>query len=156
MKIKILPNETYLAESKDKPIEGRSYNLEDATNGTSAQNKTFHALLSCYYASGMCSYQVESMADFKKQIKRQLGAGFDCYYYAGWDKDFEKPQIYKFTNKEDIPKGINKNQVFGHLKSWANYTKPERTSTIDNLIAEMRQAGVNSKKFDEIMEGLEQ
>jgi phytoene/squalene synthetase len=42
----------------------------------------------------------------------------------------------------------------GTLKSWAKYTKKERRETIDRLINTMIQCGVNSKKFDEILEGM--
>ena len=47
-----------------------------------------------------------------------------------------------------------KNLARGRLKSWADYTKKERTETIDRLISEMHQAGVNSTKFSEILEGM--
>jgi len=46
--------------------------------------------------------------------------------------------------------------LYGLLKSWADYTKKERTETIDRLIAEMIQAGINSGKFHEILDGMEQ
>jgi DNA-binding transcriptional regulator YhcF (GntR family) len=46
--------------------------------------------------------------------------------------------------------------VYGILKSWHDYTKKERTETIDRLIAEMLQAGVNSNKFHEILRSMEE
>jgi hypothetical protein len=41
------------------------------------------------------------------------------------------------------------------LKSWRDYSKKERQMTIDNLISEMMQAGVNNKHFEEILQGME-
>ena len=46
------------------------------------------------------------------------------------------------------------NYIRGRLKSWGDYSKKERTETIDKLIAEMIQAGVSSKKFTEILKGM--
>jgi hypothetical protein len=43
----------------------------------------------------------------------------------------------------------------GRLKSWAAYTKKERKETIDRVISAMIQSGVQTKKFYEIMEGLQ-
>jgi len=116
MKILILDNDKYMLESKETPIVGRHYNLEDAESGTQAQNKAFHALIQEYYITGMSSYIADSLPDFKKQIKKYLGAG---------------------------------------LKSWSDYIKKQRRSTMSNLITEMLAAGVNTGKFNEIMEGLE-
>ena len=40
--------------------------------------------------------------------------------------------------------------------SWTDYTKTERTSAIDKLIAEMHQAGVQTAKFYEILKGMDE
>jgi len=42
------------------------------------------------------------------------------------------------------------------LKSWSDYTKKERQLTIDNIINEMFQVGVNSNRFNEILQGMEE
>jgi len=41
------------------------------------------------------------------------------------------------------------------LKYYAENAKRERTETIDRLIAEMIQAGINTNKFNEILRGAE-
>jgi hypothetical protein len=41
------------------------------------------------------------------------------------------------------------------VKSWGDYTKRERMESIDRLISEMIQAGVDSRKFHEILTQLE-
>jgi hypothetical protein len=164
MKIRILPDETYEVMSKAKPVIGGVYNLEDAKNGTSAQRAAFHALLNVYYNSGLWSYEGSgynkgaTLEEFKKLIKRKLGAGFERYVYIemvdGW------PRIAECEKREDIPKYIlsdpdKANYIRGILKSWADYTKTEARLTMDNLISEMHQVGVNSPKFYEILEGME-
>jgi hypothetical protein len=164
MKIRILPDETYEVMSKSKPLIGGVYNLEDAKNGTSAQNAAFHSLLEEYYKSGLWSYQGSgynkgaTLDEFKKLIKRKLGAGFESYVYIamvdGW------PKIAECEKREDIPAYVmndpdKANYVRGRLKSWADYSKEERRKTMDNLISEMHQVGVNTKHFYEILEGME-
>ena len=166
MKILILEKEQYLVESKDSPIIGRHYNLEDSETGTAAQNKAFHALIQEYFKIGMHSYKADNIADFKNHIKRNLGAGFEAYVYVEIKKpvmgmeNLDRPIIKDAAKYLDIPEEIRKDPYFkelirGRLKSWSNYTKKQRQKTMDNLIAEMLAAGVNSKKFNEIMEGME-
>jgi hypothetical protein len=158
IKILILEENKYLVESEEAPKEGHYYFLESATEGTLAQNKTFHALTMEYFKSGMHSYNADSYKEFKKQIKRQLGQGFDAYIY-GYILD-GKPKTKKVSNKKDIPEYILNDpdfseNIIGNLKSWSDYTKKQRKETIDNVISEMLQSGINTPKFQEIMKGLE-
>ena len=85
MKILILENDQYMRESKDSPIVGKRYLLEDAVNGTQSQNKAFHALLQVYYNSGQHSYDAVDFATFKNLIKKNLGAGFESFIFAQYD-----------------------------------------------------------------------
>lgn len=162
MKILILENDQYMVESKDSPVIGRHYSLEDFQTGTQAQNKAFHALITEYYKSGMHSYSNVDLAEFKKLIKKNLGAGFESFIYVEIDYNTfgVKPQIKDAKTYLDIPISIRqdpdmKDIIRGKLKSWADYTKKERMRTMDNLISEMHQVGINSKKFMEILEGME-
>jgi len=63
--------------------------------------------------------------------------------------------LHKVKSLEQVPEGIPKSHIMGKLKSWADYTKKERRQAIDKLIAEMIQVGVNTKKFYEILDGME-
>ena len=167
MKIQILPKDEYIVESKDCPVVGRSYFLEDEAEGTQRQNKAFHALVQEYWKTGQHSYNVDNFDDFRNQIKRSLGEGFQSFIYVemihpvmGLDS-LIKPKIMDAKKYEDIPEAIRKdpdmkNLIRGKLKSWADYTKKQRINCVDNLIAEMHEAGVNSKKFNEILEGMEE
>lgn len=139
------------------PEVGHYYFLESATEGTSAQNKTFHALTLEYFKSGQSSYDADNYDDFKNIIKRHLGAGFDGFVFA--EILFDKPVLRHAKTKEDIPEYIRndpnfKDMIFGKLKSWADYTKTQRRTTIDNVINEMFQCGINTNKFQEILKGM--
>ncbi len=163
MKIQILENEQYMVESKDKPVIGRHYSLEDSVSGTQAQNKAFHALITEYYKSGMHSYDKVDLVQFKKLIKKNLGVGFESFIYVtiSHSHGVYIPIIHDAKIYDDIPERVRKDPdhrqtIRGKLKSWSDYTKKERMKTMDNLISEMHQVGVNTKKFMEILEGLEE
>lgn len=141
-----------LMMGKDLPIVGKYYNLEDASEGSNAQNKTFHALTLEYFKSGQSSYDVSSYAEFKIEIKIQLGEGYEKFFYGAIVDG--KPKIIEVKTKEEIPKGIALDLIRAKLKSWSDYTKKQRKETIDNVITEMLAAGVNTTKFEEILEGM--
>ena len=117
---------------------GCHYNVELANEGTDAQNKTFHALLQCYWTSGCHSYDVRSFEHFRALIKLYLGAGME--------------RFWNLTNTDGTP--CPKGRPDYRLKSWADYTKKERQLTIDNLISEMTLVGVNNAHFEEILRGM--
>lgn len=143
----------------DQPEVGHYYFIESATEGTSAQNKLFHSLTMEYFRSGMHSYNCSDYGDFKDQIKRKLGEGFECFIYAEIGNN-GKAYLQEAKTSDEIPNHIMKDEdmkgmIRGKLKSWANYTLKQRKKCIDNVITEMLQAGVNTKKFDEILKGIE-
>jgi hypothetical protein len=138
------------------------YEVQDAAEGTEAQNKAFHALVAEYFVSGLCSYPAKSADELKKYIKKTYGAGFDYYIAAVQCKTYPNAgavRQVKYKTKEEALKNATwfgrEQAVFGVLKSWGKYTKAERMKTMDGLISEMLQAGANSKKFEEILKGLE-
>ena len=155
MIIQITPD-GFIHLSGDAPEVGRKYLLEDATEGTQAQNRAWHSLAQEYWTSGLHSYPAKTFAQFRDYLKRDLGAGFESFVVATPDG------IKKAATKAeavDILKAFGIDEVnryaLGKLKSWADYTKKERIAAIDRLIAEMIQAGCNSAKFQEILKGLE-
>ena len=161
---------TFIVHGKEQPEVGGYYYLESAKSGTQEQNKAFHALVGEYYKSGLHKYDTVSYAEFKDLIKRDLGAKFEAFIYVEMEKynydgyggvieQGERPVIKDAQTYEDIPEHIRqdpelKSLARGRLKSWSKYTKKERTSTIDKLISEMLQVGVDTKKFHEIIEGM--
>ena len=140
----------YLLEKSEAPKVGKRYVLDDAETGTIAQGKAWHALAQEYWRSGASSYTADNFMAFRDLLKRDLGAGFECYIYA------DENGLHKVKSLEQIPEGIPQSHIMGKLKSWSDYTKKERRYAIDSLIAEMIQVGVNTRKFAEIMQGLEQ
>jgi len=154
----------YVLVRGETPEIGLVYSLEDTTKGTDRQNRAFHPLLVEYYRSGLWSYQGSgynagaTLHEFKDLVKRKLGAGFESYVYA--DMGNGRAVIRKAQRYEDIPEEIRSSPdrrelILGKLKSWADYTKKERRLTIDNLIAEMHTVGVQTKRFYEILEGMQ-
>jgi hypothetical protein len=138
------------------PQVGHKYQLEDLTEGTGEQNRAFHALCQEYWASGLHSYPAKTFAQFRDYIKRDLGAGFESFVVAtpdGIKKAADRTEVSEILTRYGITD--TNTYALGKLKSWADYTKKERIATIDHLIAEMIQAGVNSAKFQEILRGME-
>jgi len=119
---------------------GHYYNVEPINAGTGEQNRAFHALVQEYWASGVHSYNAKNFVHFRELIKLYLGVGSEKYYSLVDDQG--KPTAEPILS--------------WRIKSWANYSKKERTETVSRLIAEMIQAGVNTPKFTEILRGMEQ
>jgi len=103
------------------------------------------------------STSAKDFNEFRNYIKRDLGAGFECFIYAVIENG--KPVIKDAKTLEEIPESVRhdpdlKKLVRGRLKSWADYSKLERTSAIDRLISEMDQAGVRTPKYYAILQGM--
>jgi len=141
----------------DDLIEGRYYDAVEADTPTEAQNRAFHALLQEFWSSGLHSYNAKNFEEFRDYIKRDIGAGFEKFRYVVETKEGLKWGTARAAF--DIPENValdasGKPLAAGILKSWKKYSKKERKETIDRLINTMIQCGVNSKKFDEIIEGM--
>jgi hypothetical protein len=128
------------------PEAGREYFLEDARNGTLAQNRLFHLLLRMYFDQGGYSWPAKSLNALRKYVLRDLGAGFEWFAYVT-----EQGTIGKAEKFQDLPAGIHRDQVLGSPKSWSLYTLTERRRTISALITQMEHDGVTGKVFDAIV-----
>ena len=158
MKVLVEDGDRFTVVSGKAPAVGRHYVLEEAQTATSEQGRAFHALAQEFFRTGLHSYEAASFEDFRNLLKRDLGAGFESFLYAYLDDEGNVQQC-KVSTYAEVPAEIRKNprvssMVYGKLKSWADYTKKQRTETIDSLIATMHQAGVNSPKFQEILSGM--
>ena len=111
-------------------------------HGTDAENRAFHSLVGCYWESGCASDA--SFEDIKERIKLQV-VGAEYYIFIS-----DKQHIVRSI--EMIPKGHRYIEI---PKSWTEFTRDERASAIKYIIIEMTEAGVNTKKFQEICAGLE-
>ena len=123
----------------DDLAPGEEYEVRPAEEGTERQNRAWHGLLQEYWTSGCHSYRAKNFLHFRELIKLYLGAGAENYY----------------SLVDDNGRPVEKPIVRYRVKSWARYTKKERKESIDRLIAEMHQAGVQTKKFYEILRGME-
>ena len=158
MKIVVTAPGQFQSLSVEVPEPGMVYELNNNEEGTDAQNRAFHALVQEYWRSGCHSYNATNIMEFRNMIKRHLGAGFEAFVYAVIENG--KPVIRDAKTYEEIPEAVRidpdlKKLVRGRLKSWSDYSKRERTETIDRLIAEMEETGVQTKKFYEILEGMQ-
>jgi hypothetical protein len=140
----------------DDLAPGKYYECEPADSPSNAQNKAFHALCQCFWTSGLHSYPAQSFEEFREYIKRDLGMGAEYYVYVKKDGLLRaKSKSREEAVREAAVDKAGSPVVWMKLKSWAEYSKVQRTETIDRLIATMHQAGVQTKKFYEILEGME-
>ena len=142
----------------DELLEGRYYDTVEVDTPTERQNRAFHALLQEFWSSGTHSYNARNFEQFRDYIKRDLGAGFERYRYI--EETGDGLRWGQATARQGIPETVARDAqgnplAAGILKSWAKYSKKERTETIDRLLATMYQAGVNSAHFEEIVRGME-
>jgi len=135
MRIFVLTSNTFTG---DDLVPGEEYEVKPAGTGTERQNKAWHALLQEYWNSGCHSYNAYNFEHFRELIKLYLGTGTESYY----------------SLVDDTGKKLEKPIIRYRVKSWTRYSKKERKESIDRLIAEMHQVGVNSRKFYEILQGM--
>ena len=109
--------------------------------GTDQQNRAFHALLGEYWKSGLSSY--ESYDDMKDTIKLRI-AGADEYIFI------DNGKVRHAKSLEEV-----KGRYAEVPKSWADFTLEQRRDAIDEVIREATVAGINSKKWGEILQGME-
>ena len=108
--------------------------------GTDQQNRAFHALLGEYWKSGLSSY--ESYDDMKNTIKLRI-AGADEYIFIDNGKVRHAKSLDEVKGRyAEVP------------KSWVDFTLEQRRDAIDEVIREATMAGVNSRKWDEIIKGM--
>jgi len=109
--------------------------------GTDQQNRAFHALLGEYWKSGLSSY--ESYDDMKDTIKLRI-AGADGYIFI------DNGKVRHVKSLDEV-----KGRYAEVPKSWSDFTLEQRRDAIDEVIREATMAGVNSRKWDEIIAGME-
>ena len=109
--------------------------------GTDQQNRAFHALLGEYWKSGLSSY--ESYDDMKDTIKLRI-AGADEYIFI------DNGKVRHVKSLDEV-----KGRYAEVPKSWSDFTLEQRRDAIDEVIREATMAGINSKKWGEILQGME-
>jgi hypothetical protein len=110
--------------------------------GSDAQNRAFHSLLGEYWKSGLSSY--ESYDDMRDTFKLRA-AGADEYIFI------ENGKVRHVKSLDEV------NGRYAEVpKSWADFTVEQRKDAIDEVIREATMAGINSRKWEEILRGMEE
>ena len=120
------------------------------------QNALFHSLLSCFWDSGCSSFEsYKSMRFHYKDIAHLIE-----YVFTNDLKESTKQMLWRAVKVLPIEESERK-KVIELLRgkiliehSWAESTKGMAKIAIDQLLNDMHEAGVNSKKFEEILKGL--
>lgn len=154
MKILIIDENNYLCSSNEKPLNQRSYYLEDAEEYTPPMRRLFEALVDIAFKSGLFSYDTMDIHEFREHFKLDYGEGFSRLKYVN-----DKNQMVEVKHRDDIPDYValdfangNRERIQGIIKSSTAYTKKQFTRMIDNTIDAMHNVGVDSKKFADIIE----
>ena len=128
---------------------------------SSKQNKTFHALLDCFWKSGCSSFI--SKDEMRFYYKRAVGL-IDMVYDNSNILEETKAMIWeaiKILPLETTQKIAVINLLKGKVikeRSWSVATKKQATDAVDMILRDMDMAGVSGseegKHYDEILEGM--
>lgn len=128
---------------------------------SSKQNKTFHALLDCFWKSGCSSFI--SKDEMRFYYKRSVGL-IDMVYDNSNILEETKEMIWeaiKILPLETTQKIAVINLLKGKVikeRSWSVATKKQATDAVDMILRDMDMAGVSGseegKHYDEILEGM--
>ncbi|MCW8932151.1 MAG: hypothetical protein OQL19_18200 [Gammaproteobacteria bacterium] len=162
-----------LVKGADMPLVGKEYSLEKIVDsGTAKQNRTFHPLLECLYTWMLKNdtYQFESNGiqyDFRCSDIDKLKTIFKIRYGKGanrWEYVDDNYNMVEVFDLKEIPTYVvsdfsegNRGRIkASHAISWKEYDKDDRRKLIDNMINIMKTIGVDSDKFNEILDGIKQ
>lgn len=130
--------------------------LEEKQYKSRRQNALFHSLLMCFWESKLSSF--DSYEELRNHYKRIAHL---CE--VQWENtlpDQIKQILWRAIKLLPIPKRyldeicelLRGRVVTWH--SWSECSKEMARLTLDQLLNDMHEAGVNSKKFEEILKGL--
>jgi len=110
--------------------------------GSEEQNRAWHSLIQEYWKSGCGSY--DSFEDLRDQLKLRICGAKEYIYLTD--------RQHTVTRIDDIPPSV---PYIAVPKSWRDFDKSDRKDMIDTTIQEMMEAGVNTRKFEQILMGLQ-
>lgn len=128
---------------------------------SSKQNKTFHALLDCFWKSGCSSFiSKDEMRFYYKRAVGLIDMVFDNSNISQSTKDMVWKALkilpIETTQRIEII-NLLKGKVIKE-RSWSIATKEQATEAIDMILHDMDMSGVSGsiegKHYDEILEGL--
>lgn len=128
---------------------------------SSKQNKTFHALLDCFWKSGCSSFA--SKDEMRFYYKRAVGL-IDMVFDNSNISEDTKEMLWKAikilpleTTQQLEVINLLKGKVIKE-RSWSIATKKQATDAVDMILRDMDMAGVSGsaegKHYDEILEGM--
>lgn len=128
---------------------------------SSKQNKTFHALLDCFWKSGCSSFA--SKDEMRFYYKRAVGL-IDMVFDNSNISEETKEMLWKAikilpleTTQQLEVINLLKGKVIKE-RSWSIATKKQATDAVDMILRDMDMAGVSGsaegKHYDEILEGM--
>ena len=132
--------------------------LDEKQYKSKNQNSLFHSLLMCFWDSKLSSF--ESYEDLRNHYKRV--AHLCDVKWENRLKDTTKTILWKAIQLLPLPPeevAEITELLRGRTitwRSWADCSKDMARIALDQLINDMTFAGVNSKKFQEIMRGLDE
>ena len=130
--------------------------LEEKQYKSRQQNALFHSLLMCFWESKLSSF--DSYEELRNHYKRI--AHLCDVKWENTLPDQIKQMLWRAIKLLPIPKRyldeicelLRGRVVTWH--SWSECSKEMARLTLDQLLNDMHEAGVNSKKFEEILKGL--
>ena len=148
-----------LSENNGKPVILEAMTEKEAKS--SGQNRAFHALLNCYYTSGVHSFDsIEEMRVYYKKIGGLVQVVRESLLPLR-----ARNMLYRAVKilplKDEHRRKIR--TMLGGKKevelSWSEASKEKATFVIDALLQDMFESGVHTSKqggkFYEILEGMD-
>lgn len=146
------------------PTAGIEYELIKTNTVSYMQHRLFHPLVIEWYRSDMYPYNdIKDWWALRQLCKFKFGNGFGSYIYVNWE--YAMVEVY---DMKDIPQDIyidylstdhggngNHSRIQGKLQSLTTYKKAEMSNLIDNVIRAMFKSGVNTTKFNSIIEKID-
>ena len=135
MKILILDDSTFTGAN----LLPGYYNIEPAAEGTDQQRKAFWALIDEFFYSNCHSYNVKNPTELYKKLVKDVFK-IEETFMRDWTRSGKPCEPFLDTR-------------FKGLSEW---NKKERQLAIDRLIAVMDMAQVQTKRYYEILAGMQE
>lgn len=122
---------------KIAPVVGGEYILEDAREGTAAQNKFFHLLVGIFYRSNAHSYPADTRDELKQYILLDNGEGFEKYIYVAPRR---RSNIYEWLSiiGKELHQ-VSEQEIWDAAWELGSQVKIEQTQNLDEIPEEIRK-----------------
>ena len=102
-------------------------------------------------------YSPTRLYSVTKELCKKYSIPHEKFFARVTDAMLKEAMLKEVDTVQDIPPEILKNKkcIRGKLKSFTRYTKNDVMDSLDRLIAAMDASGVQTKKYYEILKGME-